>query len=164
MLEGLVTRAQRSVDTLISKYVTRLAVAVPFIVALGFGTAAASVKLTEDYGSTGAHAILAGAFAGIGLLAAVAIAMTGRAPGTASAESAATSTQQPNADSAGDAVGTLTPEFLLTALGAAGPAVLPPIIRLFVRNLPIVILALILGYVLFSERTSSNVAPASEPV
>lgn len=86
MFEGLVTRAQRSVETLVSKYVTRFAVAVPFIAALGFGTAAASGKLTELYGNTAAHAMMAASFAGFGLLAAIAIAMNGSRDLPASAE------------------------------------------------------------------------------
>lgn len=160
MLEGLVTRAQRSVDTLISKYVTRLAVAVPFVVALGFGTAAASVKLTEQYGSTGAHAILAGAFAGLGLMAVLAIAMSGAATNAAPDSSAENSKSDASANATAESEGSLTPEFLLTVLGAVGPAALPPILRLVFRNLPVVLLAVILGYVLFSERKSSDVAPS----
>ena len=158
MLEGLVTRAQRSVDTLVSKYVTRLAVAVPFLVALGFGTAAASVKLTEEYGSTGAHAILACAFVGVGLAAALAIAMSGAAPVTVSSANAASKADEAKTEVAGDTAGSLTPELLLTALGAVGPATLMPLIRLLVKNLPVVLLAIILGYVLFSERRPSEVA------
>ncbi len=155
MFEGLVTRAQRSVDSLVSKYVTRLVVAVPFLVALGFGTAAASVKLTEDYGSTAAHAIMAASFAGLGLIAAVVIAFSGpTTPQASTAESesaaqAAASDAQPTASA-------LTPELVLTALGAAGPAAISPLIRLVVRNLPVVLLALILGYILFSERKAGD--------
>ena len=68
MFQEIANRAQRAIDTLVSKYVTRLAVAVPFVVALGFGTAAASVKLTEMYGSMLANALLAGVFATFGLV------------------------------------------------------------------------------------------------
>lgn len=164
MLEGLVTRAQRSVDSLISKYVTRLAVAVPFLVAMGFGTAAASVRLTEEYGSTAAHAILAGAFAAVGLAVALAIAMSGAVPATVSAPKATSTAEDAKTDTAGENIGSLTPEFLLTVLGAAGPATLPPLIRLLVKNLPVVLLALILGYVLFSQRSPTGVVPSGEPV
>ncbi len=155
MFEGLVTRAQRSVDTLVSKYVTRMIVAVPFLVALGFGTAAASVKLTEAYGSTVAHAIMAASFAGLGLVAAIAIALSGSRAVPASAEQA-DSTQQETATGAASKDSALTPELLLTVLGAAGPAAISPLVRLVVRNLPVVLLALILGYVLFSERKSTD--------
>jgi hypothetical protein len=151
MFEGLVTRAQQSVDALVSKYVTRLVVTVPFLVALGFGTAAASVKMTEMYGSTTAHAIMAASFAGLGLVAAIAIGLSGPRAVPASAEQA-DGTQQEAAAGAQSKESALTPELLLTVLGAAGPAAISPLIRLVVRNLPVVLLALILGYVLFSER------------
>jgi hypothetical protein len=151
MFEGLVTRAQRSVDTLVSKYVTRLIVAVPFLVAFGFGTAAASVKLTAEYGSTVAHAIMAATFAGLGLVAAITIALSGSRAAPASPEQAG-STQQEAATGVEQKEGGLTPELLLTVLGAVGPAAISPLFRLVVRNLPVVLLALLLGYVLFSER------------
>jgi hypothetical protein len=154
MFEGLVTRAQRSIDSLVSKYVTRLAVAVPFLVALGFGTAAGSARLTEDYGSTTAHAIMAASFAGLGLIAALAIALNGSrsAPATADASS-------PPAEAAIGVEGkdgALTPELLLTVLGAAGPAAISPLIRLALKNLPLVLLAVILAYVLFSQRNAND--------
>ena len=155
MFDGLVTRAQRSVDTLVSKYVTRLAVAVPFFVALGFGTAAASVKLTELYGNTAAHTMMAVCFAGVGLIAALAIAMSGssRAP-ELSADAGGSAPKMESGDEAKQS--TITPELLLTVLGAAGPAAISPLVRLVVRNLPVVLLALILGYVLFSERNKAD--------
>ena len=36
MLQGLINRAQRSIDALASKYVMRVAVAVPFVIAQQF--------------------------------------------------------------------------------------------------------------------------------
>ena len=80
MFEAIVNRAQRSVETVVLKYVARAAVAVPFIIALGFGTASAAVKLSEDFGTMTAYGILAASFAAIGLAASAAIAVSAPTP------------------------------------------------------------------------------------
>jgi hypothetical protein len=152
MFEGIVARAQRSADTLVSKYVTRLAVAVPFVIALGFGTAAASVRLTEEFGSLGAYTILASAFGVIGLVAAAAIALGSPKPHVAIVPHAADTPVETTTD---DSMA-VTPELVLTALGALGPAALPQLARLLLKNIPLVILALVLGYLLLSESRPSE--------
>ena len=150
MFQSIVNRAQRSVDTLISKYVTRVAVAVPFVIALGFGTAAASVALTDMYGNLVAHTILAAGFSVVGLIAAVAIAASGN-PAIAAAE------DEPlpvGAEVAGETPGqssALDPEMLMTAVSTMGPVALPILIRLLMRNLPLVAGVLVLAYLLFSD-------------
>lgn len=154
MLQGIVNRAQRSIDTLVSKYVTRIAVAVPFVIALGFGTAAASIKLTEEFGSTFGHMILAGTFAAIGLAAAAAIAMSGPNPLPVSVPSEP-GAAVPEAVSDDGASG-VSPELLMTAIGAIGPAALPGLIRLIARNMPLILLAVILSYLLFSNQRDSE--------
>ena len=135
MLQAIVDRAQRSIDTLISKYVTRAAVAVPFVVAIGFGTAAATVKLTEEFGGMIAYSILAAAFGAIGILAATAIALRRPTP---------PANEEPvgEATVASEEVGkkaSFDPEMILAAVGAVGPAAFPAILRLLVKNLPLVL-------------------------
>ncbi len=163
MWQGIVNRAQRSVDTLVTKYVTRIAVAVPFVIALGFGTAAASVKLGEVYGSMLGYAIIAATYAGVGLIAAVAIAAGGPAPIPA--------TDAGNSDAAAAAVDSTaaetstpaTPELILAALATVGPAALPAVLRLVVRNLPLLLAVVVLAYLLFSDRQSGTVDDTPAP-
>ena len=153
MFQEITNRAQRAVDTLVSKYVTRLAVAVPFVVALGFGTAAASVKLTDMYGSMIANAVLSGVFAVFGLLTAAAIAVNQPVPelitepaGAVHHEPAPRSESEPllaNADA------------ILAAIAAIGPTALPMVLRLLLRNLPLVLGVFVLTYLVFSGNRES---------
>ena len=152
MLQGLINRAQRSIDALASKYVMRVAVAVPFVIALGFGTAAAAVLLSEHYGSTTAYAILAASFAAVGLAAASAIALSGPNP----VAPAVTVEPAPlNGDTAGT-TSSFDPQTMLAALGAIGPTALPGVLRLLTRNLPLVLAVVILAFLLFSQKAESE--------
>jgi hypothetical protein len=152
MMQGLINRAQRSIEALVSKYVTRVAVAVPFVVALGFGTTAASVKLGEAYGSTIGYAIMAAIYAGVGLVAVAAIAANSPPQPTAS-EAVQSAPESNKADQAAEARGMpMTPELIMAALATAGPAAVPAIMRLLVKNLPLLLAVVALAYLLFSER------------
>jgi hypothetical protein len=153
VFQSLVNRAQRSVDSLVSKYVARVAVAVPFMVAMGFGTAAASVKLTAEYGSMTAYTILAVAFSAIGLVAAVVIALSSSQP-------AATTNANPQQDSetASDQTSDsrepnfpIDPATVLSMIATVGPAFTPPLLKLLARNLPLVTGLAILAYLLFAD-------------
>ena len=85
MFESIINRAQHSVESVVTKYALRAAVTVPFLIAFGFGTAAATVKLVQMYGHTQAYSIIAAAFAVIGLIAAASIAATSPRSATAAA-------------------------------------------------------------------------------
>jgi hypothetical protein len=163
MLQAIINRAQRSIDTLVAKYVTRAAVAVPFVIALGFGTAAATVKLVELYGSMTAYAVVAAMFGGVGMLAAAAIALSGPNPtvavATGVAEESTTGSEQEMAPQS-----SADPELLLTAIGAIGPAAFPVLLRTIFRNLPLVLGVLVLAYLLLAETKASDVAVDPDPV
>lgn len=167
MFQSLVNRAQRSVDSLVSKYVARAAVAVPFIVAMGFGTAAASVKLTAEYGSMTAYTILAVAFSAIGLVAAVAIALSSSQP-AATADAGAQQTAAAASEQASDAREPsfpIDPATVLSMLATVGPALTPPLLRLLARNLPLVMGLAVLAYLLFADagkRANETATAAAE--
>ena len=160
MLQAIVDRAQRSIDMLVSRYVTRAAVAVPFIVAIGFGTAAATVKLTEEFGSMTAYSILASAFGTIGILAAAAIALRRPTP-VVSEETLAEATVASD-DTSKKA--SIDPEMILAAIGAVGPAALPAIARLLVKNLPLVFGLVVIAYLLLSKSETNVSVPSSTSV
>ena len=160
MFEAIVNRAKRSVETLVSKYVARAAVAVPFVIALGFGTASAAVKLTEDYGNMTAYGILAGSFAAVGLAAAAVVAVSNRstpAPVVLSTDTPPAMLQaEPGTNS------TLPEtELLLAALGALGPAAIPGLARLLIKNLPLLIGLIVIGYLMFATTKTAEPAPSS---
>ena len=166
MFEAIIHRAQNSVESVVSKYVLRVAVAVPFIVALGFGTAAASVKLIATYGDVTAYAILAAAFGAIGLVAAAAIATTGSRPPAAASEAANEAKDAAAAVEPGEqSPSQLSPDLLLTALGVVGPRALPAIpvmMRFIVKNWALVVAVAILAFLLLSEKTDAQRAAETE--
>lgn len=155
MFQEIANRAQRAIDTLVSKYVVRLTVAVPFVVALGFGTAAASVKLTEMYGSILANAILAGVFATLGLVTAAAIGVSQPTPELMT-EPVGAVAGEPAPQQAGNEPLLANADAMLAAIGAIGPTALPLLLRLLVRNLPLVVGALVLAYLLFADTKKSG--------
>jgi hypothetical protein len=71
MLGSLFRRAQATVDNAIDDVVNRALVAIPFLIAAGFGTAALSMGLNREFGAETGSLILAGAFVVIGGLAAL---------------------------------------------------------------------------------------------
>ena len=163
MFEAIVNRAQRSVETVVSKYVARAAVAVPFVIALGFGTASAAVKLTEDYGNMTAYGILGSSFAAVGLVASAAIALSNRSPPAA----VVVSSESPQAlHQAEPGTNNTFPdtEFLLAAIGAIGPAAIPGLLRLMIKNLPLLIGLIIIGYLMLASTKTNEPEPTSAQV
>ena len=146
MFQTIIARAQRSVDSLARKYVLRLVAAVPFVIAAGFGTAAAAIKLTELYGHLTAYSMLAIGFAILGLLALAAIGLVSQTP-----EEAAVEEVQATAEPMAATTELPTAKLALTALGALGPAGLTKILGLLTRNLPLVAGALVLAYLMLTE-------------
>jgi hypothetical protein len=67
MFQGIINNAKAAAGSMVAKYAARASVAVPFIVALGFATAAVTLMLVEQFG----HFMVAGGFTVIGLLAAL---------------------------------------------------------------------------------------------
>ncbi len=156
MLQSILVRAQRSIDSLATKYILRLVAAVPFAIAAGFGTAAAAIKLSDVYDPLTAYTILAVAFAGLGLVVMAAIAVATQSPAevpveeaeTVAAEPLAAATDVPNA------------RLALAAFGALGPAGLSKALGLLARNLPLVAGVLVLAYLMLAEAADRDrVAP-----
>ena len=73
MFRSLINDAKSAAGAVIGKYVIRASVAVPFVVAAGFGTAATTLVLIDRFGAVIAYCLMAGGFAAIGLLAALAV-------------------------------------------------------------------------------------------
>ena len=148
---------------MIAKYILRIAVAVPFIIALGFGIAALTVKLIAMYGDATAYAILAGAFGAIGLVAAAANAAAGSRPGVVN-DAPAQPEESPVATEAAEQ-SPLNPDLLMTALGVVGPRAIPAIpvmLRFVVKNWALVISIAILSYLMLSERSGAQRAAEAE--
>lgn len=139
MFQFLFKRAEVAIERTIGQLIVRVLVAVPFLFAAGFGLAALWIRLERAYGSEMAALIIAGAFLGIGLVAGI-VAALGKerpkvAPAAARAEQAAAgaATSEPQGPPLSDA----DKELLKAALGTVAPMALPHVLRLVLRNLPL---------------------------
>lgn len=162
MFQGLFRRAESTIDSVVSKYVGRAAIAIPLVIAGGFATAALTVKLVEIYGAVTAYAIMATLFALIGLVT-MAVVNTGGRPAVESQTAEASAASEDATEGAGtDAADLLTPE-VKAFLASAAPAALPSIVRGVGRNLPLILLLALIGFVIsrFAE-TPEAVATPSE--
>jgi hypothetical protein len=65
----LLGEAKAAVTTVAYKFAARVLLAVPFLLALGFATAALTLMLVERFGPTSAYLSVVGLFGGLGLLA-----------------------------------------------------------------------------------------------
>src|SRR5690349_14836441 len=133
MFQGLFKRAESTIDSVVARFVARALVAIPLIVAAGFATAAATIKLVELYGSIVALSLMAAAFAVIGLVALAIVDISARPSGEAVAEEPPAS---PTSEASGDAIDPmdlLTPE-VRALLASAAPMALPGIARGIGRN------------------------------
>ena len=75
MFAGLINQAKLAVGGLVLKYVTRAAVAIPFVVALGFAVAA---MLVQHLGYVTGYWIMAGGLTAVGVIAAIVVSVKER--------------------------------------------------------------------------------------
>ena len=71
MFQALIQKAQGAVGSVVGKVLARAAVAIPIVIAAGFGIAALTVKLSQAYGPALSYTMMAGLFVGISGLTAV---------------------------------------------------------------------------------------------
>lgn len=163
MFQGLFKRAESTIDSVVSKFVTRALVVIPLIVAACFATVALTIKLVEYYGAVTGHALMAAVFALIGL-ATLAIVGFESAP---AAETVATHTATDRAaDTAaehGDPTDLLTPE-VRAFLSSAAPMALPGIARGVGRNLPLILMLALVAFVISRFSEGSDETTTSESV
>lgn len=158
MFQAIVQRAQSAVDSTLAKLMSRAAVAVPLVIGAGFGTAALTVTLTEAYGPALSYTMMAGLFVVLGGLTAAVVA----ANGTTEAEPAPSMVE----DVAEVAAPLLDRDTLVALLSTAGPVALPGLLRLAARNLPLLVMAVIVAFFFFGrsltpgEGETAEAAPA----
>src|SRR3990172_10885195 len=120
MLQGILQRAERKVDSVVAKYIGRATVAVPLVVAGGFATAALTVKLVELYGAVTAYALMAALFAVLSVVTAAVISFDSQSVPEAADQPAS----EDSAKIAEDVENLLTPE-VRAVLASAAPVALP---------------------------------------
>jgi hypothetical protein len=158
MFQAVVQRAQRAVDSTLAKLVTRAAVAVPLVIAAGFGTAALTVTLTDTYGPALSYTIMAGLFVVLGGIVAALMSSTNG------------STQEPETEEAPSVVENvaevaaplLDRDTLIALLTTAGPVALPGLLRIAARNLPLLVAAVIVAFFFFGRSVAGDEPGAAD--
>jgi hypothetical protein len=153
MLRDLISDAKSSPLSFINGYVIRAAVAVPFVIAIGFATAAVTLTLVDRFGPVAAFWMVAGGFSMIGLTATHVV--TARRQEVAQKQSA-------NHDfTTGAPAQTAAPTLiaLLNALLSTPPTAenRPEVAKPTVRNIPLVVLLALLAS-MFWPSLRENVA------
>ena len=155
MLGSLFRKAQATVDNAIDHVVNRALVAIPFLIAAGFGIAALSMRLNREFGAETGSLILAGGFILLGAI--VALIVNSRAAKPAEAVAEATETAERAAEEAADpALANVDRELLMAALTTAAPIALPGLLRALLRNLLIVAAVAAAGFIM-SRSTALDV-------
>lgn len=157
MFQGLLKRAEHSIDQVIAKYMGRAMVAVPLLVAAGFATAALTVELVELYGSVTAYGVMAALFGVIGLATmAIVNAGTNHAAEASATEAEMTALPEQPPEAPTNAADLLTPE-LRALFASAAPMALPPVVRGIGKNLPLILILALVGFIIsrFAEGSES---------
>lgn len=154
MFNAILKHAQATVEQTIDNAIVRVVMVIPFVIAAAFAVAALSLRLTRMYGAETAMAIMAAGFAVLGLVMAIYLTVSRRSKRAVDAplESNAQS-QAPDspADTSDKRMSDSEWELTLAALTSALPVALPSIIRLVMRNLPL--LSLIAGAIYVFSRS-----------
>jgi hypothetical protein len=153
VFRGLISDAKAAAGAVIVKYVARASVAIPFLIAAGFATAALTVMLVDRYGAQVAYLLLAGGFTVIGAVAALVVTVREQEEEVTEAEAVAADTPEVAKEVAMQA-----PLALLSALLASpmGPTSALGIARLLGRNLPLVLLLVIAGFLLWPHEPAAE--------
>ncbi|MBO0765440.1 MAG: hypothetical protein J2P50_12745 [Hyphomicrobiaceae bacterium] len=150
MFRGLINDAKVAAASFLDRYLARASVAVPFVIAVGFATAAAALALTAHFGATNAFFIMAAGFCAIGVVAVIAAALKERKEQETAAgdeSEAEPSGLGEMATAATQAAGQLPLGLVASALGSpSGASSLVALERILRRHLP---LLLLLGLVAF---------------
>lgn len=154
ILGSLFRRAENAVENILDQALARIMVAVPLLVAAGFATAAASGYLNARYGAEAGNLIMAAGFSVLALFVGgyVAARSSQQANGASEAQSDAASSETSSASGSdpqqAQAFSESERELFNSVLASAAPLALPGLLRLLLRNIPLLLALAIAGYVL----------------
>jgi hypothetical protein len=164
MFNAVFKKAQQSVDNALSEIASKSVVAIPFVLAAGFGIAALTVRLHNTYSAETANLILASGFAGLGILVAMIEAVRQRNRRRAAAANGSQAEKSPEpaeATPVQSLFGDADREIVMAALSSAAPLAIPYVMRSTFKNLPLVALVAAVGFVL--SRNSQADGPDLQP-
>jgi hypothetical protein len=141
VLRALINDAKTAAGAVIGKYAIRASVAVPFLIAAGFGTAAVTLILTERFGAMTAYAMMAAGFAAIGVIASLVVTVKEQEEEVGDTQAEETDTAEVATDAAAQAAVQLPIALIGTLLTTPmGPGAAAGGAKMLARNLPLVIL------------------------
>jgi len=156
MLQSLFRYAEATVDSAIANMVARALVAIPFLVAAGFGTAALAIYAYDRLGLVTGNLLLAGAFCLVGAVVGIVVAARDRSTTDANGQ------QENDASAAGKDQTEKRPlleamdrDVLATVASAVGPVALPFVLRSVMRNLPLIAAVAAAGLILSRNGTNN---------
>jgi hypothetical protein len=163
VFRAAINDAKAAVGDLIAKYAVRASVAVPFVLAFGFGTAALTLVLVERFGSIVAYALMAAGFAAVGLVAAALVAVKEQEEESAQALAEEQDTADVATDAAAQAAVQLPLAFLGTLFSSpAGPGAAVSGARMIGRHLPLVVLLALIAILFWPTEQSEGTEAADE--
>jgi hypothetical protein len=164
MFRGLINDAKAAAGSLVARYLARASVAVPFVVALGFATAAVTVMLAERYGFIAAAWVVAAAFTLIGMLATLIVTVKEQEEESAEAEMEKADTAGVAADAAAQAA-VQAPMALLGALLSTplGSGTVASGAKMVARNLPLVVLLALIALLFWPHEQQEGQGEETSP-
>lgn len=160
MLQSLFRRAEASVDNAIAVVLARALVALPFLIAAGFATAALATYLYREFGSETGNIVMAGVFIVIGAITAGIVASRSKTPDAANTSQADTAERKiENGASDAPLLDPMDREVVAATLAALGPMAIPFVVRAVVRNLPLVAALAAAGFILSRQGGDGSESP-----
>ena len=164
MFRTLINDAKSAVGAIVGKYVIRASVAVPFVVAAGFGTAATTLVLIDRFGAVIAYFLMAGGFAAIGLLAALVVTVKEQEEELGDTQAEKNDTADVATDAAAQAAVQLPLALLGTLLTTPmGPGVAAGGAKMVGRHLPLVLLLAVIGLLFWPSADEPTETATAEP-
>ena len=164
MFRTLINDAKSAAGAVIGKYAIRASVAVPFVVAAGFGTAATTLVLVEQFGAVMAYCLMAGGFAAVGLLAAAIVTVKEQEVVAEDTQAEKTDTAEVASDAATQAAVQLPLALLGTLLTTPmGPGADAGGAKMLLRNLPLVLLAAVIALLFWPSAPQQDAGETAEP-
>jgi hypothetical protein len=156
MFSALFRRAQATVDNAIDDVLNRILIVTPFLIAIGFATAALGLRLTREFGAEVANLFLAGLFVALGLIVALVVHLR-KSPPLADEPSAEAAETDVNNDDA--AMRAVDRELLSAVLTSATPLVLPRFLPMLMRNLPLLAVIVASLFILLQPSAAAQGEP-----
>lgn len=157
MFRGLIDDAKIAAGDVAARFATRAAVAALFIVAVGFALAAITVQLVNHFGAITAYAMIAGVFAGLGLIGIVALNVREAKQDESDVKAEAADTADVASSAAAEAAVQLPIALLGSLLASpAGPASAMGLLRFIGRNFALIVLLGLLAIVLWPRKETRS--------